>query len=101
MAAFVEQVAASRYADGLYAGMSMATLIFGQTPQIPWKREVLEVEYLPKTQRFRFDFWEAPHTPHQWTRECGSEEAFATLEYVLKAKRWFLAEGPEKEPNAA
>jgi hypothetical protein len=68
----------------------MTTLLMAQTPQFEWRREVVEIEFLPQAQRLRFDFWETPWTKNHWSRECDAREAFATLERVLRMKRWFL-----------
>ena len=94
MVEFTSRIAASRYAGGLFPGMSVGTLLIGQTPVFEWKREVLEVQALRPSSRLRFDFWERPETKDHWSRECEASEAFALLEWLLHRKHWFLRTGP-------
>ena len=90
MVEFTQQIAKSRYRQGLCPGKSHATLLIAQTPRFVRGREVLEVDFLPKEQRLRFVFFESPDARQHWSRECEPAAAFALLEKLLGMKRWFL-----------
>lgn len=87
---FTQRIAKSRYRDGLYPGMSMATLLIAQTSPFVRFREVLEIDLLPKEQKLRFVYIESPDARQHWSRECEPTAAFALLEKLLSMKRWFL-----------
>ena len=97
MAEFTQQISESRYHEGLYPGMSHATLLIAQTPRFVRGREVLEIEFVTKEQRLRFDFFESPDARQHWSRECEPAAAFALLEKLLWMKRWFLTSRSAEE----
>jgi len=97
MVEFTQQIAESRYRDGLYPGKSMVTLLIAQTPQFVRGREILEVKFLPKERKLRFDFFESPDARTHWSRECEPAAAFALLEKLLWMKRWFLTSESTEE----
>ena len=84
----VEQIASSRYADGIYPATSHAMLMVGQTQMWEWKHEMLEIEYSPKDKQFTFTFWERP-TTKPWVTHCSSEDGFQRFERCMAAKKWF------------
>jgi len=97
MVAFTQQIAKSRYREGLCPGMSMATLLIAQTPRFVRGREVLEIEFIRKEHKLRFDFFESPDARTHWSRECEPAAAFALLEKLLWMKRWFLTSESTEE----
>ncbi len=75
----------------------MVTLLIAQTPQFVRGREILEVKFLPKERKLRFDFFESPDARTHWSRECEPAAAFALLEKLLWMKRWFLTSESTEE----
>ena len=93
MLRLVEQIASSRYAEGIYPATSHAMLIVGQTPMWEFKREVLEIEYEANDKQFTFTFWEYP-TTKPWITHCSSEDGFQRFERCMAAKKWFASSFP-------
>jgi hypothetical protein len=88
---FVEQIAASGYAVGLFAYTSMFTLCMAHTHTIRRCQEELRIAFDPIGHEFHFEYWSHPFVkPGPWRRTCGESEGFATLERILlKRVRWF------------
>ena len=97
MVEFCRQVASSRYAWGLYPAKSLMRLLIGQMPNFEWGNEVIQIEYLPKAERLRFDYWEAGFPKRHWSKECDPADGFGVLERLLRAKNWFVEETPVSE----
>ncbi len=88
MVDFVEQIAESKYAQGLYPITSMYTLIIGQTQEIDPGRGVLKVEFFDG--RFYFVYVDTAVENHLWKRDCEAEEAFSLLDDFIHQLDWFI-----------
>lgn len=88
MLRLVQQLAASRYAQGLFGATSHHILLIAQAPEFDPLLEVLHVEFADG--KFSFKFVEQPYVERRWTKECGPDEGFSALEHFLvDLKRWF------------
>lgn len=97
---FVEQIAESKYAQGLYPIISKYSLIIGQTPEVDPYRSVLEVEFFDG--RFYFVYVDSGIETHLWKRDCSSREAFALLDEFIHQLDWFIEyRGPVIEKGAS
>lgn len=65
-----------------------------QRPQFDFKREVLEIDYVPTTTKFHFAYWEDPFAKQHWAKQCSFSEAFSTFERILHLKKWLVEEVP-------
>jgi hypothetical protein len=88
MVDFVEQIAESKYAQGLYPITSMYSLIIGQTPEIDPCRSVLKVEFFDG--RFYFVYVDSGIESHCWKRDCEPDEAFSLLDEFVHQLDWFI-----------
>ena len=88
MVDFIEQIADSKYAQGLYPITSMYTLIIGQTPEIDPYRSVLKIEFFDG--RFYFVYVDSAVDTHLWKRDCEPEEAFSLLDEFIHQLDWFI-----------
>ncbi len=88
IAAFVQQIANSKYAQGLYAATSVHTLCIGQTPEIEFKRNMLGVEL--RQNKIEFEFWGTLENENRWKRVCEAQDAFLVLEKFLSSLHWFV-----------
>jgi hypothetical protein len=83
----VEEIACSRFADGVFAVTSMATLCIAQTREFEFDRNVLRVDFARG--RFCFSYRESPYESKSWNKECGPDEGYSTFEHVVGRLRWF------------
>ena len=93
MAALVEHIAASPYAELIHAFTSAHTLYIGQTPMLEWDVHVLRIEQEVEGDaitRLHFEFIEYPGVKQRWKRECAPEDGIATFERFLRAQRWIV-----------
>src|SRR5205085_8327586 len=81
MLGLVEELAASRYADGIFATTSMATLCVAQTRTFELNKNMLRVDF--ESGRFVFSYHESPYKDKSWKKECGRGEGFSTFEHVV------------------
>ncbi len=88
MVGFVEQIAESKYAQGLYSTVSMYTLIIGQTPEIDPGRSVLRIEFFDG--RFYFVYVDSGIEDHLWKRDCGANDAFSLFDEFIHQLDWFI-----------
>ncbi|MFL5563201.1 MAG: hypothetical protein ACJ79K_17175 [Gemmatimonadaceae bacterium] len=91
---FVEQLAGSRYAGGLYPQKSMHTLRLRQVPQISDDRERLSVDWEENAfvVRYRGD-----RTAPVWTKR--HTDGMIALERLFEHLRWFSEyAGPSSRP---
>jgi len=88
MLGLVDEIAASRYAEGSYATSSMATLCVAQTAEFELDRNMLRVDF--KRGRFTFRYLESPYKGTAWQKECGRDEGFSTFEHVVDRLKWYL-----------
>jgi hypothetical protein len=89
MLRLVQGIVGSRYAEGLHGATSHATLLIAQTPEFDPVREVLHIDFADGT--FRFKFVEGPYVEREWSKSCGPNEGFSTLEHLLvRLKKWFV-----------
>ena len=89
----VEQIAVSKYSDGLFGATSMHTLLIAQTPEFDWDREILRVSLDVYSGELIFDLQElnSNHPKYQhWIRRCPPEEGYSRLETFLTLKKWFV-----------
>jgi predicted esterase YcpF (UPF0227 family) len=93
MMILAQQIAASKYASGLYPWTSMQTLCISQTSEADSNKEVLRIWIDPQDGAVVFDFQETasqlPKYQH-WIRRCPPQEAFSRLERFLQLKKWFV-----------
>src|SRR5664279_3438068 len=88
MLRLVEQLAASRFAQGLFGATSHHTLMIAQAPRFDPQCEVLHIEFAAG--KFSFKFVEQPYVERRWNKECGPDEGFSALEHFLvDLKKWF------------
>ncbi len=90
MLSLVNSIAASRYADGIFAVTSLSTLCVGQTPEFEMDRHCLRVDF--KNDRFVFRYIESSFRGAAWQKECGRNEGFSTFEHVIGRLKWFIGE---------
>ncbi len=72
----------------LFPATSLDVLLIAATERFCWKTEVLEIQYLPSSQTFQFDFWESPFIKQHWQRTSAILNSFAVLERFLHLKHW-------------
>jgi hypothetical protein len=96
MMELAEQIAASKYASGLYPWTSMQTLCISQTPEADSDKEVLRISF-DQDGALVYDFQETgstlPKYKH-WTRRCSPDEGFSRFERFVQLKRWFVDHSP-------
>lgn len=88
MVEFAEQIAVSKYSQGLYPITSKYTLIIGQTPAFDPCRSVLKIEFFDG--RFYFVYVDSGIENHLWKRDCDAEGAFSLLDDFLHQLDWFV-----------
>lgn len=88
MLRLVEAIAASHYAQGLYATTSLAVLCVSQHSEFEFDQNMLRIEFAGGN--FVFRYKESPHTWKEWKKECDASEGFATFEHVMNRLRWFI-----------
>jgi hypothetical protein len=86
----VESIAASKYANLLFATTSHAALLICKNRESFERRnDVLRIE--AKSDSLTFEFRETDHMPIAWSRTCYAAEGFTVLEHFLRdLKRWFV-----------
>jgi hypothetical protein len=95
-----EQIAASKYASGLYPWTSMHTLCISQTPEADSDKEVLRISLDPRDGVFVYDFQETTSTLpkyEHWIRRCSPEEGFSRFERFVQLKKWFVDYRPQSQ----
>lgn len=93
MLMLAEQIAASKYASGLYPWTSMQTLCISQTSEADSDKEVLRISIDPDDGALVFDFQETGSTLpkyQHWVRRSAPQEVFSRLERFLRLKKWFV-----------
>ena len=93
MAELAEQIAASKYASGLYPWTSMHTLCISQTPEADSDKEVLRISLDPRGGVLVYDFQETGSTLpkyEHWIRRCSPDEGFSRFERFIRLKKWFV-----------
>jgi len=97
MREMVEQIASSKYANGLYPATSMTTLLIAQTAEFDWDGELIRIHLDAQHDVLIFDFQETssdlPKYKH-WIRHLPTEEGFSYLEKFLRLKKWVVEYGP-------
>jgi hypothetical protein len=97
MAELTEQIAASKYASGLYPWTSMHTLCISQTPEADSDKEVLRISLDPRDGALVYDFQETgsalPKYKH-WIRRCSPDAGFSRFERFVQLKKWFVDSKP-------
>lgn len=96
MMELAEQIAASKYAGGLYPWTSMHTLCISQTPQADTDKEVLRIS-VDRDGVLVYDFQETGSTLpkyQHWVRRCSPDEGFSRFERFVQLKKWFVDCGP-------
>jgi hypothetical protein len=88
MLRLVEAIAASRYAQGVYAATSLAVLYLSQHSEFEFEQNTVRVEFA--NGGFAFRYRESPYDSKEWKKECEADEGFATFEHVMKKLRWFI-----------
>jgi hypothetical protein len=97
MMELAEQIAASKYASGLYPWTSMHTLCISQTPEADTDKEVLRISLDPRDGVLVYDFQETGSTLpkyQHWIRRCSTGEGFSRFERFVQLKKWFVDYGP-------
>ena len=92
----VTEIAASKYAIGLFCTTSMHVLWISQSEEFEMAREVLIVKYNGAKHQFLFEYIEHPHAKKSWHRECSEVDAFQNFERFIEMKKWFLKAPEEK-----
>jgi hypothetical protein len=98
MLELAEQIAASKYASGLYPWTSMHTLCISQTPEADSDKEVLRISLDPQDGVLVYDFQETGSTLpkyQHWTRRCSPDEGFSRFERFIQLKKWFVDYRPQ------
>jgi hypothetical protein len=93
MMELAEQIAASKYASGLYPWTSMQTLCISQTEEADSDKEVLRISLDPLDGVLVYDFQETGSTLpkyQHWIRRYSPEEGFTRFERFVKLKGWFV-----------
>ena len=93
MTELAEQIAASKYASGLYPWTSMHTLCISQTPEADSDKEVLRISLDPRDGALVYDFQETGSTLpkyEHWIRRCSPDEGFSRFERFIQLKKWFV-----------
>jgi hypothetical protein len=93
MTELAEQIAASKYASGLYPWTSMHTLCICQTPEADLNKEVLGISLDPRDGALVFDFQGTGSTLpkyQHWIRRCSADEGFSRFERFVGLKKWFV-----------
>jgi hypothetical protein len=89
MVDLIENIAASRYAAGIYAKTSIATLCISQHQNIEWNRvELLRIDF--SKDRFIFTYQESPLNLTRWEITSDRVNGFSTFEHVMQRLNWFL-----------
>jgi hypothetical protein len=92
MMELAEQIAASKYASGLFPWTSVHILCISQTPEADLGKEVLRIS-LDQDGALVYDFQETasllPKYQH-WIRKCSPDEGFSRLERFVQLKKWFV-----------
>lgn len=88
MAQFVEEIAISSYAQGLYGATSMFTLCISQHQEFEYDRNVLRIDFVKGY--FVFTYKESPFASKDWKKECAENDGFKTFEHVVSCLNWFL-----------
>jgi hypothetical protein len=97
MMELADQIAASKYASGLYPWTSMHTLCLSQTPEADTDKEVLRISLDPRDRVLVYDFQETGSTLpkyQHWMRRCSTDEGFSRFERFVQLKKWFVDYGP-------
>jgi len=100
MMELAEQIAASKYASGLYPWTSMHTLCISQTPEADSDKEVLRISLDPRDRALVFDFQETGSTLpkyEHWIRRCSPDEGFSRFERFVQLKKWFVDYRPDSQ----
>lgn len=87
------QIAASKYANGLYPWTSMQTLCISQTEEADTDKELLRISLDPRDSVLILDFQETGSTLpkyQHWIRRCPPEDGFSRFERFVKFKGWFV-----------
>ncbi len=96
MMELAQQIAASKYASGLYPWTSMHTLCMSQTPEADLTKEVFRIALDPQDGALVFDFQETGSTLpkyQHWIRRCSPDEGFARFERFVRLKKWYVEYG--------
>ncbi len=88
MVRLVEEITSSRYAQGIFAVTSHATLCISQNQNTDLKGNLLLIDFFEN--HFTFAYREEYFTGKKWIKECAAENGFATFEYVMAKLKWFL-----------
>lgn len=85
---FVQQVAASRYASGLYGVSAMHGVLIAPTPEIQTQGPFLLADR--KGGMMGFEYVEKNDVERRWRRTCDPKDAFQVFEHFLRLQRWFV-----------
>ena len=89
MLELVEQIAAADFAHNIYPITSMHTLCISDVPEFDLEREMLRIDFDPKSEQFKLEYQETKSPLYKrWRKTCQLEQAFSTFVCFLELKGW-------------